>query len=317
MREAACAQHFRGACHKDMIAVDQFAFFIDAEAAVSIPVVCNADVRSLLKHRPLQGLQMCRSAAVIDVHSARECMDHLYIGAEAAQHLRHRLVGGTVRTVEHDLHAVEALCTGAHHIVDVLIEKIIAILHNPDVLARGTRRVVIRLEAADELFEFILHSVRQFVAVAAEELDAVVGKRIVRGRDHDACHRLVRAREIGDRRRRNHARQQSSAARRADARRQRRLEHLARDACIAPDQNTRAHIRTRSEIERRRTSKMVCQLRCEFRIGLSAHSVRSKKSHCESPLLICFILIIIYFIFPKKASAAFSPSSAALIMPPA
>ena len=139
-----------------------------------------------------------------------------------------------------------------------MIEKIIAILHNPDVLARGTRRVVIRLEAADELFEFILHSVRQFVAVAAEELDAVVGKRIVRGRDHDACHRLVRAREIGDRRRRNHARQQSSAGRRADARRQRRLEHLARDACIAPDQNTRAHIRTRSEIERRRTSKMVC-----------------------------------------------------------
>ena len=206
-------------------------------------------------------------------------MDHLYIGAEAAQHLRHRLVGGTVRTVEHDLHAVEALCTGVHNIVDVLIEKIIAILHNPDVLARGTRRVVVRLEPAHERLELVLHRVGKFIAVAAKELDTVVAKGVVRCRDDDARLRAVFACEVGDGRRRHDAREERDAARRADTRRERRLEHLAGDARIPPDQNARSRLVMRAEVQRRRASEPICQLRREFRIRLTAHAVRPKKSH--------------------------------------
>ena len=95
-----------------------------------------------------------------------------------------------------------------------------------------------------------------------------------------------------------------------------RLEHLARDARIASNQNARTHIGLCTEIERRRAPEMICELRCQLRICLSTHAIRTKKSHHEQPPMI-YIISIIYCILCKNASAAFRPSSAALMMPPA
>ena len=290
VRQPTRANHLGSTGDEDMIAVDERALFIETEAAIRIPIMCNADVRPVLEHRTPQGFQMCRAAAVVDVHPVRQRMDHLDLGAKAAQHLRHRLVGGTVRTVKHDLHPVEALRTRAHHIIDVPVEQVVAILHNPDFLARRARRIVIRLQTTYKRLKLILHRVRQLIAIPAEKLDPVVRERIVRGRDNDARLCPVLTREIGDRGRRNDPRKERNAAGGADPRRQSRLEHLARDARIAPNQDARTHIGLRAEVERRRTPKMIGELRRQLRICLSAHAIRTKKSHHEQLPMIMIIL---------------------------
>ena len=290
VRQPSRMDHLGGTGDEDVVAVDQLTFFIEAETAVGIPVMCDADVRTALEYRTAQRVQMCRATAVVDIHTIRQCMDHLHLCAETAEHFRHRLIGGTVRAVEHNLHPVEPLPAGAHHIVDILVEEIVSILHDPNVLARRARGIVIRLEATHEYFELIFHRIGQLVAVPAKKLDPIVRKWIVRSGDHNARLHAVFARKIRDRRGWNNARKDRNAARRANPRRQCRLEHLARDTRVTSDQNARAHLRLCTEVKRRRTSEMICQLCCQLRICLTAYAIRTKKSHHEQPPAYCIVL---------------------------
>lgn len=120
-----------------MVAVDDLALLVDAEAAVGVAIVRDAEVRAVLEDSLLQGLEMRRAAAVVDVRAIRQRVDDLDIGTEAAQDFRHRLVGRTVGAVEHDLDAVEALLAGREHEFHVLVEKVRAVLDVADVSAVG------------------------------------------------------------------------------------------------------------------------------------------------------------------------------------
>ena len=125
-------------------------------------------------------------------------MNHMHVGAQAAQDARHAVIRRTVRTIEHDLQAVELHACRALHEVDVFTHILLAALDAADVLARRTRQLLARLDAAHEVLDLVLHSIGQLVAVAAEEFDAVVIEGIMRRRDDDARSRLVRPRQIGN-----------------------------------------------------------------------------------------------------------------------
>ena len=89
----------------------------------------------------------------------------------------------------------------------------------------------------------ILVVVVELEPVRAEELDAVVGERVVRGRDDGAevapCSRTSQAMPG----RRQHAGAQRDAAGGRDAGAQRVLEHRSRAARVAPDDDERAVLR--------------------------------------------------------------------------
>ena len=146
------------------------------------------------------------------------------------------------------------------------------------------------LQLTDKSLQLVLYGIGQLVAVAAKELDAVIGERIVGCRDHNARVHLMFTREIGDRRRRHDPSEESGSTRRADPRRQCRFEHLTRDTRIASDQNARAYLGMCSEIECRRASKLISQLRCKLRICHAAYAIRPKKSHNNN--LLCIFSII-------------------------
>ena len=274
--QLALLHHVHRAHDEDVVAVDDLALLVDAEAAVGVAIMRDAEVRAVLEDSLLQGLEMRRAAAVVDVRAIRQRVDDLDIGTEAAQDFRHCLVGSAVGTVEHDLDAVEALLAGREHEFHVLVEKVRAVLDVADVLCRRARVVVVRLELVHDGLELILDGIRQLVAIAAEELDAVVVERVVRGRDDDARLGLVLAREVGDGRRRDDAREHGAAACRADAGRQRRLEHLARDARVAADDDERLLLRLLAEVDRRCAAETVGHLRQQRHVCLSADTVRTE-----------------------------------------
>ena len=86
----------------------------------------------------------------------------------------------------------------------------------------------------------ILVVVAELEAVGAEQLDAVVGERVVRGRDDDAEARALLAHEPGDAGRRQHAGAQ------ARGRRPRRCRRTARPRASAPSAACRARPRPRA-----------------------------------------------------------------------
>ena len=98
-----------------------------------------------------------------------------------------------------------------------------------------------------ERLDAVLLVVAELEAVRAEELDAVVGEGVVRGRDDCAEARALLAHEPGDAGRGQHARAQGDAAGARDARAQRVLEQRPRAARVTPhDDDGRLRPRSRA-----------------------------------------------------------------------
>jgi hypothetical protein len=176
-----------------------------------------------------------RAARVVDVPAIRLVGDRRDTGAEPPEDLRTDLVRGAVRAIEDDVEAreveiVETLMKGAQ----VVLRRAVQVAHATDRARRGVRPA-----CRDREFDLDLCVVGELVAVAAEELDPVVAPAVVRGRQHDAEVEAVAVDQQRRRRRGQDPRQQRIAAGRADAGGDRGLEHLARLACVAHDQDLR------------------------------------------------------------------------------
>jgi hypothetical protein len=156
-----------------------------------------------------------------------------------------------VRAVDHQPEAREVGAEALEDVVEVAVGR------NADVVdpaGRALGRLV------EEGLDLLFRSVRELLAVAVEELDAVVLGRVVRGRDDGA----EIEREQGHRGSREHAREHSIAARRDDAADERLLELHARGARVTPDEDAPA-----SRPERRGTAEPLHELRGEV---LSDHA---------------------------------------------
>ena len=261
-----------------MIAIDNLAFLIHTEAAVRIAIVRNTEVSTVFNDSLLQRLHMCRATVLIDVDAIRQRMDDLDLRAERTQHFRHNLIGCTICTVKDNLHAIETLLAGALDKLDVLVQQVRTIFDMTDAVANRTSKIIIVFELMHDDLELILDSIRQFVAVATEELDAVVVERVMGCRDDDTGFGLVAASQISDSWRRNDAGEHRTATSRADTCRKCRLEHLTGKARVAANQDQRLLLGILAEINRSCTAKAIGHLRRQNRICLTADTIRTKQS---------------------------------------
>ena len=205
------------------------------------------------------------------------------LGAELPQRVGRDLVGGAVGAVDHDAQAVERQIARQR----ALGEFDVAVLHAVDALGAaelGGLGEPLGEIAVDQLLDLELDLVGQLVAVRAEQLDAVVVVRIVRGRDHHAEIGAHRARQHGDRRRRHRAGQQHVHADRGEARDQRGLDHVAGQPRVLADQHAMAvlavlehHARGLPDLER--------ELRRDRAVGAAANAVGAEilANHAEFP----------------------------------
>ena len=120
--------------------------------------------------------------------------------------------------------------------------------------------------------DLALDVVRELEAVRAEELDAVVLERVVRGRDHHAEIGPHRARQHGDGRRRHRAEQEHVHADRGEAGLQRRFDHVARQARILADHHPMPVVAA-LEQQSRRLADAKRQLRRDHAVGAAPDPV--------------------------------------------
>ena len=129
----------------------------------------------------------------------------------------------------------------------------------------------------EDLLDLAFEFVGQLVPVAPEQLDAVVGIGVVRGRDHDADIGAQAARQHRDRRGRQRPDQDDVHPHRDEPGGQRRFEHVAREARVLADDH-KVLVRPVVEAFADRHRHLERRLR-RHRLGIggAANAVRPKK----------------------------------------
>ena len=198
-----------------------------------------------------------RAAADVDVRPVRRVADGDHLRAELLERLRREAGVGAVRAVDRDAEAGQVGAEALEHVLEVAVRRD---LDPVDLAAAGSRRV-------EERLDLLLGGVRQLAAVAVEELDAVVLRRVVRGGDHRA---EIEA-EQRDRGRRQDAGEHGGSSRRGDPVRERLLELEAAGARVAPHEDTAA-----PAPERRRLAEPLDEVGRQRLADDAANAVRSE-----------------------------------------
>ena len=262
---------------EDLVAVDDLAGVVDREAAVGVAVDGEAGVGPVLEHGLPQRGQVGRAAAGVDVEPVGAVPDRDDPRAGGGQRLRAGLVRSTVGAVEHHGEAVEAHVEGVDEVSDVVGDRRGVRRHPAHVRAgrQGHRGVHGRLDV-------LLHRVVELVPPAAEQLDAVVGHRVVACGDHHTEVGCQVVGEVGDARGRHHAQPQHVDAGRGQPRHDGVLEELPRDARVAAHDGQRTPaVDLADEHARGGLTQTQSEVRGQVAVGETADPVRAEESsHC-------------------------------------
>ena len=233
-------------------------------------------------HRGLQRSHVRRPAVVVDVQPVGLGADGDDVGARRAISAGRGGRGGAVCAVHDDGQAVEAGGDGLACVAEVAVQRVLGVDHTADARAGrpGTGALV------DQFLDPVLGRVVQLVAPGTEDLDAVVGHRVVRRADHHAEVGVVRACEVGHGRGRQHADPQCVHALAGDPGDHRGFEHLTAGPGVAADDGHAAGTCTdTAEPSSRRRTQRQRQLRGQILVGDAAHPVGAEQSSHADKLL--------------------------------
>ena len=231
---------------EDLVAVDDFAALIGEDDAVGIAVERDADIGAMFQHGGAEVFRDGGADILVDVEPVRLDADGDDRGAEFPEGGGGDFIGGTVRAIEHDAQAVQAQAAlqGGFGGFDIAAGGV----HQ----ARGAAETVRGGEAGGEIglhqgFDLKLGFIRELRTVRAEQLDAVILIRVVRGGDDDAEVQAQRAGEHGDGRSRQGAGQGDVHAGADEAGGQGRFQHIAGEPRVLADDDAVAVVAAREQ----------------------------------------------------------------------
>ena len=219
---------------QQLIAIEQATTGVHDLQAIGIAIERNAVIGPVVLDRLHQRLGVGRAHAFVDVQAVGRAADGHHFGTQLMEHLGRDLVGGPVGGVHHNLQALEGQVVGEGALAkfDVATCRIV---QTPGFAQRG--RIHPDRVLKQGRFHGLLPGVRQFLALGAEELDAVVRKGVVARTDHHPQRSALRAGQISDGRSGHRAQQDDVDPGRVEARLQGAFQHVPRNAGVFADQH--------------------------------------------------------------------------------
>ena len=208
---------------QNLIAVDHAAALIHGQATIGIAVVGKAHVQALLHHVALQALHVRRSTVDVNVETIGRGVNYAHVGAERVEHRLGHRGRRAVGAVQANLDTLQRKVGTCDERGNVAIAALHVVHRGTDVVARGQRHLAL---AIDVVFDELQHVLVHLKAVAVDELDTVIAKRVVARADHDAAVEAALDRLMRHTRRRDHVQHVGVRAARDQAAHQRRLEHI-------------------------------------------------------------------------------------------
>ena len=269
--------HGQGADRQDHVAVDDLAVGGDRQATVRVAVVGDADVETQVPDGVGQRAQVGGTHAVVDVPAVGLAADGVHRGAGAAVHVGPGERGRAVGAVDHDVQSGERPVDGRQHVPGVVLRRVGQV---PDAADLGSGGTVAAVEPTDDrALDGCLERVGELVAAPAEQLEAVVGHRVVAGRDHQAEVGVVPAGEVGERGRRDDAGEQHLGTGAGQPGHHRGLEHLPAGAGVtADDRDGTLRPVAVGEHSGCGARDREGQLRCEVGVGPAPDAVRAEQA---------------------------------------
>ena len=146
-------------------------------------------------------------------------------------------------------------------------------------VARSQRHLAFAIDIVlDELQHVLVH----LEAVAVDELNTVIAKRVVARADHNAAIEAALHGLMRHARRRDHVQHVGVRAARDQAAHQRRLEHVARTARVLAHDHARLSTAVGTVIPAHKAADLVRMLYRQPNVGLAAKAVGAKVLHALS-----------------------------------
>ena len=219
---------------------------------------------------------MSGAAPLVDVAAVGRNADRAHFRPERVEHGAGERRGAAVGAIQPHAEAAERAARKGEEIAHIAAAARNIVDRSPDLPAHGKRElplpVEVRLHPKQEV-------IRAFFATLRKQLDAVVFKRVVARRDHDAEAETFRPHEIGDGRRRRHMQKIGIGTRRHDARSERVFEHVGRAARIFADEHPPPPARCGAA---QKSADAESVLRRQLLICTPAESVRAEILHPAS-----------------------------------
>ncbi|MNQ86609.1 hypothetical protein D3C85_1018080 [compost metagenome] len=92
---------------QDEVAVDFITLLIDRDQTIRVAVKSKPDGCAMLNHLGAKLLRVGGAAIIVDVAPIRLCADGDHFRSQLAEDQRRQLIGGAMRAIKHNLHAVE------------------------------------------------------------------------------------------------------------------------------------------------------------------------------------------------------------------
>ena len=203
--------------------------------------------------------------------------DGVHRGTGPAVHVGRRVRRGSVGAVDDDPQAGERLVDGGQDVAGVVLRRLGQVADATDPGTGGPVAGGVSLD--DDALDGRLERVGELVTPATEQLEAVVGHRVVAGRDHDAEIGVMQADEIGEGRRGDDAGTQHLGTGARQAGHHGRLEHLPAGAGVTADDRdgTRGPVAV-GEHSGGGARHREGQLRRQVGVGQAADAVRTEQA---------------------------------------
>ena len=264
------------------VAIMDAAGRVDGDDAIAVAIEGEADVRLLVHHRARQRLWRGRAAALVDVLPVGLIEEREHLGAGAREHGRRDAVRRAVRAVERDTHAGERRRDRPEEGF-VLLHQTPGVTDKTDARLRRARH---RIGTGHEALDLVLDLVRELLAAVVEELDPVVGRRVVRSADDRAGEELLLRRQVGQPGRRDVTHEAYVDADGAEARGERPLEHPAAPAGVATDDDG---VAAAAQGVAGGATKPQGQLGRELLVGDATDAVGAEKAAHRARLWVIFL----------------------------
>ena len=228
---------------QNVVAGDDIAFLVHAQAAVSIAVEGKADIQTVLHHKLLQTLNMGRASIVVDIQAVGLVVDNIGICTQSIENALSDIPACTVGAVQTDLDPLEGIDAQRDQIAHITVAACHIVHRTADVLAMGKGQLRPFLIKHMKLaVDVVLHQQQRlfghFLAVAVDQLDTIIVVGVVAGRDHDAAIEIVHAGNVSHRRRSSDVQQVGVCAGSGQASDKTIFKHIGAAAGVLADNNT-------------------------------------------------------------------------------
>ena len=169
---------------ENQVSVNHVTTLVNCQAAVSIAVIGKAHVKAILDHKALQLINVGRTAININVEAVWSVVDNMRLSAQGVKDRTSNTRSCAVCAIQANLQALQTKAAARNKAGDVAVAALHVINRAANAVTGCQRNVKLAVNIGLYLLKDVLV---HLVAVFVNQLDAVIGKRIVGRSNHDAA----------------------------------------------------------------------------------------------------------------------------------